>query len=169
MTRRAPCIQRRRRPKLFCPGCVLCWPDRRFRSAFRGRSDDRANGDGCRRNVRHCDLLDLSPQDTATVAGTIDLPGNVNVYSFQADKTETLTVRQFAAPGSRLDTFLIAFTDSGTEITENDDSDMALTDYRRVDLVIDRDSVIQLQLLPARPIISRRRVPGRARERTSWP
>jgi hypothetical protein len=127
-------------------------------AAYRGRTgafDLRFEGgpvippadDGLGRTFATATVLDLDASDTATVGGTIDLPGGLNVFKFQAGRTETLTIRQFAAPGSRLDTFLIAFTDSQTAMAEDDDTDIVLTDTGALDHVIDRNSVIQLPVV----------------------
>ena len=50
----------------------------------------------------------------------------MDIFRFQAVATTTLTIRLFAAPGSRLDPLLIAFSDSQTPILEDDDSDVTL-------------------------------------------
>jgi hypothetical protein len=93
-------------------------------------------------------VLTLDAADTATVAGTIDEPGGVNVFEFRADTTETMTVRMFAAPGSRLDTFLIAFSESQTETPDgdDDDTDTTLNADGTLENVIDRNSVIELSV-----------------------
>jgi hypothetical protein len=91
--------------------------------------------------------LQLDSAQTATVYGTIDEPGGANIYQFQATATTTLTMRQFAAPGSRLDTYLIAFSDSDAVIVENDDMDVTVNQYGEANLVINRDSEIALDVI----------------------
>jgi hypothetical protein len=91
--------------------------------------------------------LDLDASGSQVVAGTIDEPGGANFFRFLADKTELLTIRLFAAPGSRLDTFLIMFTDSQSSIALNDDSDVALTTTGELDHVIDRNSRIEREVI----------------------
>jgi hypothetical protein len=92
-------------------------------------------------------VLALDSADDATIGGTIEQTGDVNVFRFQAVQTAKLTVRLFAAPGSRLDPFLFAFTDSQALINDNDDRDLTLTPADSLDHVIDRDSVLQLSVV----------------------
>ena len=127
-------------------------------AAYRGRTgafDLRFQAGPSTRNTRDASggsfanpiQLDFDASGTALATGTIDPPGGVDVYRFQAIETQTLNIREFAAPGSRLDTVLISFTDSGSPLIQNDDIDVALTQTGALDHVIDRDSMIQLQVI----------------------
>jgi hypothetical protein len=90
--------------------------------------------------------LELDSSGAATVGGTIDEPGGADVYRFEPNQTETLTIRQFAAPGSRLDTLLLAFSDAQTLILEDDDTDADLTSSGTLN-VIDRNSAFLLPVI----------------------
>ncbi len=86
--------------------------------------------------------ITLEGSGSATLSGTIDEPSDVDYFKLTALETQTLTIRMFAAPGSRLDTYLFALTDSGSLLAQDDDSDVLLAPDGIVEQVIDRDSVI---------------------------
>jgi hypothetical protein len=64
--------------------------------------------------------LDATASGSQT--GTIAAAGSTAVYSFVAPDSETFVLRQDAAPGSSLDSFLTVFDATGNPIASNDDS-----------------------------------------------
>jgi len=89
--------------------------------------------------------LTLDASGTDTLAGATNAsPGAADVYTLVAPATGDLTVRMFAAPGSRLDPYLFSFTDSGSGIARSDDADVYLPPGAVRQVTIDRNSVLTL-------------------------
>ncbi|HEX8203544.1 MAG TPA: hypothetical protein VF590_23920, partial [Isosphaeraceae bacterium] len=66
--------------------------------------------------------LDLPPTGILDLAGLIDIPGDVDVFGFTAPLTGTVTIRQGAAPGDGLDSFLAVFDTARDLIATGDDT-----------------------------------------------
>jgi hypothetical protein len=74
--------------------------------------------------------LILDASGSATQPGFLGFPGDVNVFRFVATTTGTLILGESAAPGSRLDSALFAFDDSGSLLAFNDDAGNGTRDSR---------------------------------------
>jgi hypothetical protein len=71
-------------------------------------------------DTAHPIALDASGQ--ASLTGVINTSGDIDVFSFMAPADGGLTVRQSAAPGSRLDSTLTVYDDQRRPIGSNDDA-----------------------------------------------
>src|SRR5262249_38573126 len=60
-------------------------------------------------DFNHAFPIPLGADDTATQPGTIDLPGDADVFTFTASATGPLVIRQERAPGSTVDSNLSVY------------------------------------------------------------
>src|SRR5262249_42629515 len=76
--------------------------------------DDAAN--------RPAEAADLTPGATGsgTQAGSVEVPGDVDVFRYTPTRSGGLTVQLSAAPGSRLDSYLTVLDANGQTPAQND-------------------------------------------------
>src|SRR5262249_10280712 len=85
-----------------------------YHLTFRPAADDFGNDFGTAQEIV------LSPTGEGAVAGTVDYPGDVDVFRFVAGSA-AVRVRQTAAPGSGLDSSLSAFDADGSSLASDDE------------------------------------------------
>jgi hypothetical protein len=86
-------------------------------------------GDGYGSTFDNATPLLLDPSGTIlapssqgpSLSGSVEAPGSVDLFQFQAPLTGQLTVTESAIAGSGLDPYLVVYDDAHQEITRNDD------------------------------------------------
>jgi hypothetical protein len=73
--------------------------------------------------MAHATPVNVPTSGTAQVPGQIERAGDVDMFRFVAPGTGRMTIRQVAAAGSGLDSYLYVYDASGNLLAQNDDSD----------------------------------------------
>jgi formylmethanofuran dehydrogenase subunit C len=87
-----------------------------YRLSFTATADDYGN------DPAHAHPVSLATDNTGTQTGTIEVPGDVDVFKIQPVVSGPLVIRQDAAAGSPLDSLLTVSDALGRTLATNDDS-----------------------------------------------
>ncbi|HXG12711.1 MAG TPA: proprotein convertase P-domain-containing protein [Gemmataceae bacterium] len=85
--------------------------------------------------------ITLSPSDSVSRAGAIEVPGDVDFFRFVAPQTGPLVIRQEAPPGSGLDSLLEVYNDARALLGSNDDFDFPRSLNSQVRLNVDAGQI----------------------------